>query len=225
MPALRGRIAGGASIVLLGAVPFVLYHLIVGYAPPWLIATVAATQIATIAWLASGKFAARYRAARYRAALVASLLAIAAALLLLSGWSAHTFGLVMAGCCHAIAYSSLLIWFATSLRPGGEPVVTVFARRLRQTMPDKVVRYTRLVTIAWCVFFTAQLAVSAALLVLAPTVIWSAFVTLLNVPLLVAMVLVEFGCRLILFRHEPHTGLMATVSALRRPRFMPVSRP
>ena len=39
-------------------------------------------------------------------------------------------------------------------------VVTGFARQIRRTMPDKVVRYTRLVTIAWCVFFATQLAVS-----------------------------------------------------------------
>jgi uncharacterized membrane protein len=220
MPARRGGIGGSASIVLLGAVPFVLYHVTVGHAPPWLVVAVAVTQIATIAWLASGTFA-----ARFRVAIVVSLLAVAAAISLLSGLSAHAFGLVMAGCCHAIAYSGLLVWFGTSLRPGREPVVTVLARRLRQTMPDKVVRYTRRVTIAWCLFFTAQLAVSAALLVLAPTVIWSAFVTLLNLPLLAAMVLAEFGCRLMLFRHEPHTGLTATLSALRRPRFMPVSRP
>ena len=32
---------------------------------------------------------------------------------------------------------------------------TGLARRMRQTMPAKVVGYTRTVTIAWCVFFAA----------------------------------------------------------------------
>jgi uncharacterized membrane protein len=112
-----------------------------------------------------------------------------------------------------------------SLRRGREPAVTGFARRLRRTMPDKVVRYTRQVTIAWCVFFAAQLGASAALLLMAPPAVWSAFVNLLNLPLLAAMVLAEFGCRLILFRHEPHTSLVDTIAALRHVRFTPAGRP
>ena len=92
-------------------------------------------------------------------------------------------------------------------------------------MPDKVVRYTRKVTIAWCVFFAAQLVVSLALLLLAPATIWSGFINLLNLPLIAAMVLAEFACRLVVFRHEPHTSLIDTLSAVRRARFMPASRP
>ena len=49
-------------------------------------------------------------------------------------------------------------------------------------MPDKVVRYTRQVTVAWCVFFATQLVVSAALLLAAPAGTWSAFVSLLSRP-------------------------------------------
>ncbi len=130
----------------------------------------------------------------------------------------------LGGICHDVAYASLLIWFGQSLRPGHEPVVTGFARQLRQTMPDKVVRYTRKVTYAWCAFFAAQLALSAILPLTAPIAAWSAFVPLLSLPLLVAMILAEFGVRMILFRHEPHTGLIASVLAVRRVRFAPASR-
>jgi uncharacterized membrane protein len=219
MPAERGG-AAGVSIILLGVAPFLFYHLTVGSASPWLVGAVAATQITTIAWLASVRWP-----IRYRVGLVISLLAVAALVAVLPGLSARAAALVMAGCCHAIAYSGLLIWFGASLRGGREPVITGFARRLRKIMPDKVVRYTRRVTAAWCVFFSAQLAASATLLVVAPLLVWSAFVNLLNLPLVATMVLAEFGCRLILFRHEPHTGLIATLSAVRRGRFIAAGRP
>ena len=153
------------------------------------------------------------------------MLAVGAAVMVFSKTPAHAVGLVMTGGCHAIAYATLLAWFAVSLRPGHEPVVTGIARRVRRTTPDKVLRYTRQVTVAWCVFFAAQLALSAALLLVAPVAVWSTFVTLLNLPLIIAMGLAEFGCRMILFRHEGHTSLVDTLSALRRARFMPASRP
>jgi uncharacterized membrane protein len=220
MPAESRGIAGGASIILLGTAPFLVYHGTFGVASAWLVGAVAAAQITTIAWLVTGKWA-----IRYRVSLAAGLLAIAAAVSVLPGLSALAVGLAMAGFGHAVAYSSLLIWFATSLRPGREPVVTGIARRVRRTMPDKVMRYTRRVTIAWCVFFAAQLVASATLLLTAPATVWSGFVTLLNLPLVTAMVLAEFGYRLILFRHEPHTGLIDTLSALRHTRFVRATRP
>jgi uncharacterized membrane protein len=76
-------------------------------------------------------------------------------------------------------------------------------------------RYTRQVTVAWCIFFAAQLAVSAGLLVLAPRPVWASFITLLNMPLVVTMVLAEFGLRMVLFRYEQRTGLLGTLAAMR----------
>jgi uncharacterized membrane protein len=186
--------------------------------PGWLVCGVAAIQIAAIVWMLSGGWA-----VRYRAPLIAG--SFAAAVLLLDRLPVRIGGLAAAGGCHAVAYTSLLIWFGTSLRSNREPLVSSFARRIRQTMPEKVVRYTRQVTIAWCLFFAGQLAVSAALLLLAPASVWSAFVTLLNLPLLAAMVLGEFGVRVVLFRHEPHSSLLGTVSAWRQARAAPAGRP
>jgi uncharacterized membrane protein len=159
-----------------------------------------------------------------RAILTVAALAVVAAAALASGLPIRSVGLAPGGICHAAAYSSLLIWFTRSLRPDREPVVTGFARRIRRTMPVEVVRYTRRVTIAWCVFFAAQLGMSAALLAVAPEAIWPAFVNLLNLPLIVAMVLAEFGCRLLVFRGEPHTSLIATLAGLRHIRGMPGGR-
>jgi uncharacterized membrane protein len=155
---------------------------------------------------------------------VAVSAAVAASVLSL-GVPVHSVALVAAGAFHTAAYASLLLWFAASLRLGQQPVITGFARRMRRTMPDEVVRYTRHATIAWCVFFTAQLAISAALLGGAPITVWSSFVNLWNAPLVVAMVLAEYACRWFMFPREQRTGLVATLTGLRQMRTSPNGSP
>jgi uncharacterized membrane protein len=181
---------------------------------------VAAVQVAAILWFLSKAWP-----LRHFLVLLAGIIAVAAAAVIALGLPPiRSAGLAVAGCCHTVAYISVLIWFATSLRPDHEPVVTSFARRVRRTMPDKVLRYTRHVTVAWCVFFGAQLVVSAGLLMLAPQAIWAGFVTLLNMPLIVTMVLAEFGVRMVLFRNEQRTGLLDTLAAMRHRRGPHVER-
>lgn len=218
MPAVSLRVAGGACIILLAA--FLVHALANQLAPAWLVGVAAVTQAILAAWLLSGKWPFHRRVLA-----LAAILALAAAATAFSGMPARAISLAVTGGCHAMAYAALLAWFGASLRPGHEPVVTRVARRVRRATPDKVLRYTRQVTIAWCVFFAAQLALSAALLLTASVAAWSTFVTLLNLPLIIAMGLAEFGCRMILFRHEGHTSLVDTLSALRRARFMPTGRP
>ncbi len=207
------RVLGAASLVLIVAAPLAVEAATWGSASPSVVRAVAAAQVAAIVWFLGRK------AERYRLALAVA----AAACVALSGmeWPARTIGLTVAGLCHAAAYGGLLAWFAASLRPGREPVVTGFARRMRRTMPDRVVRYTRKVTWAWCVFFAAELALSAGLLAWAPRAAWSGFVNLANLPAVAAMMLGEFACRFVLFRHEPRTSLAATLAGLRTFRSAP----
>jgi uncharacterized membrane protein len=94
---------------------------------------------------------------------------------------------------HAIAYISVLTVFATSLAPGHKPIVTIFAERSRGELPPSVALYTRRVT--WCVFCAGQLLGSLGLLLFAPAQVWSTFVNVLNLPLLVAMFCGEFAWR------------------------------
>jgi uncharacterized membrane protein len=224
MPVGRGGIASGrstvaAGVILVGIGPLVIYRVMAGAAPAWLIGVVIVAQVTTIAWLLSSKLA-----VPCRAGLIVATLAVIAAVVLVFGVPTRSVGLAVGGICHAAAYSGLLIWFAGSLRRDREPVVTGLARQMRRTMPVTVVRYTRLVTIAWCIFFGAQLGMSAALLAVAPQAVWWSFVNLLNVPLIMAMILAEFGCRLLLIRQEHRTGLIATLAGLRHIRGLPGSR-
>ena len=57
---------------------------------------------------------------------------------------------------HAAIYLALLALFGRTLRPGHEPLITRFARRVHGTLPPQLAAYTRRLTIAWCVFFGAQ---------------------------------------------------------------------
>lgn len=122
--------------------------------------------------------------------------------------------LAAAGLSHAMLYMALLTLFGTSLRPPRTPLVTVFARRINKAFHPGMEGYTRAATVAWCVFFAGQVAVSAALLLLMPEA-WRLFVTVLNLPLAVLMALAEYAVRRWRFRHETHTTLLATVRGVR----------
>ena len=112
-----------------------------------------------------------------------------------------------AGLPHALIYAALLVMFAATLRPGRDPLVTWLSRRMYAVVPEEMAVYTRRVTWAWCAFFAAQLAASLALLLLAPLVVWSFFVNVLNLPLLALMFIGEHTCRPFLLRNAPRHSL------------------
>lgn len=181
-------------------------HVTFATSVPRLLDALAVIQVGIVVWVLG-----RQARPALRIVLLATALLTVIATILGSGSAAPA----ITGACHTGAYLLLLAWFAGSLRQDREPVVTSLARRIRASMPDTVVRYTRQVTIAWCVFFAAQIATSAALLLLAPRPVWLTFVTVLNLPLLAAMTVAEFAVRCSLFRHEPRTGLRRTLTAMR----------
>ena len=80
-------------------------------------------------------------------------------------------------------------------------MVTRVARRVHGALPPDMERFTRNVTIAWCVFFAAQLMASGLLYAFAPLELWSAFVNLLNLPLLGLMFAGQW-----LYRNLRHPG-------------------
>jgi uncharacterized membrane protein len=112
---------------------------------------------------------------------------------------------------HAAAYGFLLWWFGRTLRDGREPLVTRIALRVHGALMPKIHTYTRQVTVAWCLFFAAQLAVSLILFVFAPLEIWSIFV-MVNLPLVVLMFAGEYLVRVL--RHPDHPR--ATVGSMLR---------
>jgi uncharacterized membrane protein len=98
---------------------------------------------------------------------------------------------------HLAVYLLLLAWFGASLRPGREPLVTCMARHVHESLSPELLAYTRRVTVAWCMFFLAMAVVSVALFAWAPIGAWSAFVNLLNLPLVIAMFVGEYLWRVL----------------------------
>jgi len=104
-------------------------------------------------------------------------------------------------------YVSLLAGFALTLRPGHEALITSMARRMHGNIPEEMATYTRKVTIAWCIFFATQLVLSVTLFCFAPLTVWSFFVNILDIPLVVAMFAAEYAVRLRCLRDPPRHSL------------------
>ncbi len=122
--------------------------------------------------------------------------------------------LAAAGLSHAMLHAGLLALFTASLLSRRTPLVTRFARRLNPAFHPGMEGYTRAVTLAWCLFFAAQLAASAVLLPLAPDA-WRRFVMVLSLPLAGLMALAEYGVRRWRFRREAHTPLRTMIRGVR----------
>lgn len=122
--------------------------------------------------------------------------------------------LAAAGLSHAMLHTGLLALFAVSLMAGRTPLVTLLAQRLNPAFHPGMESYTRAVTLAWCLFFAAQLTASAVLLQLAPDT-WRLFVMVLSLPLAALMALAEYGVRRWRFRFEAHTPLLTMIRGVR----------
>jgi uncharacterized membrane protein len=78
--------------------------------------------------------------------------------------------------------------------------------------------YTRKLTIAWCVFFAAQLAGSAVLLHLGWLEGWSLFINVLNLPLCGLMFVADYLYRVVRYRDWPQSSIANVIRAYARDR-------
>jgi uncharacterized membrane protein len=118
---------------------------------------------------------------------------------------------------HALINLSLLGVFARTLAARREPLITGFARRIHGTVPVYIESYTRHVTQAWCVFFAAQILLSAGLFIFAALDIWSLFVNVLTLPLIVLMFVSEYGYRRVRFPNFSHVSIWQGIQAFVNP--------
>lgn len=134
-------------------------------------------------------------------------LAVAGALLYYMLASRHMrVGLIAVdGILHA-SLNLLLCWFfGRTLFGGREPLISHISRRVHDGLDPNVAVYTRRATIAWTIFFGAQVAGSALLYLFAPIPAWSFFINVLNTPLLVLMFVAEYVTRMSL--HPDHARI------------------
>ena len=119
----------------------------------------------------------------------------------------------VSGMSHAAAYLFLLGYFGRTLARGREPIITRFARSVHGTLLPGMELFTRNLTIAWCIFFAAQLIASALLFAFAPLDAWSAFINLLNLPLLALMFVGQLIYKRFRYPEFPRASIMQAVQA------------
>ena len=119
----------------------------------------------------------------------------------------------VSGISHATAYLFLMWYFGRTLVRGREPIITRFSRSVHGQMPPAMERFTRKVTIAWCVFFASQLIASALLFAFTPLNAWSLFINLLNLPLLAFMFLGQMVYRRVRHPDYPRASIWRALEA------------
>jgi len=119
----------------------------------------------------------------------------------------------VSGIYHAAAYLFLLWYFGRALVRGREPIITRFTRSVHGTLQPGMELFTRKLTIAWCLFFAAQLIVSALLFAFAPLHVWSLFINLLNLPLLALMFAGQLVYRMVRHPDYPRASVWQAIEA------------
>lgn len=117
---------------------------------------------------------------------------------------------------HVSMYALLGVAFGRTLRSGRTPMVTGLARIVHRTLSPALIRYTRSVTWAWTLYFAGVSGLSLLLFWLAPIAIWSAFATLLDIPLLALMFVGEYAVRCCVLPAEDRAGPLDAIRAYRQ---------
>jgi uncharacterized membrane protein len=117
---------------------------------------------------------------------------------------------------HAGVYALLCVAFGRTLQTGRTPMVTGFARIVHRTLSPALVSYTRSVTWAWSIYFGTISGLSLLLFWLAPVAIWSAFASLLGIPLLVLMFVGEYAVRCYVLPVADRAGPLEAIRAYRQ---------
>jgi len=117
----------------------------------------------------------------------------------------------VSGIPHAAAYLFLLWYFGRTLARGREPLISRFARSMHGALDPEMARFTRTVTLAWCLFFAVQLIASALLFAFAPLGAWSLFINVLNLPQVALMFVGQFAYRMIRYPDYPRVSLWQAI--------------
>ncbi len=133
------------------------------------------------------------------------------AFLLLAYWMTaghERFGAIaLSGSAHAALNLFLMGFFGRTLLPGREALITQITRRVNGGVQPDIARYTRHVTLAWTVYFGAQVMLSLLLYLFAPLMVWLTFINLMGWPLLVVMFGLEYLWRITRYPHHPRTSI------------------
>lgn len=117
----------------------------------------------------------------------------------------------------SVVIPAMLAWFfASTLRPGRESLITAVARAARPDTPDYLLRYSRTLTALWASLFAAMALWDALLAAFAPRSWWSVMANLANYFLVGAFVVGEYIFRRLRFREYSHPGFVEYVRIVAR---------
>jgi uncharacterized membrane protein len=114
---------------------------------------------------------------------------------------------------HVVTNLIFAWFFGQTLLAPRTPLITGFAQSIHGQLPETIQRYTRGVTIAWTLFFLAQIAVSLIIFYLFSLETWSLFANVLNWPLVILMFAGEYICRKIMNPDFQHAGIKESIVA------------
>ena len=103
-------------------------------------------------------------------------------------------------------YLALLALFAGTLRAGGDPLISRFARMEQGELTAELSIYTRRLTVIWCVFFAGMACLSLGLALWAPFQVWFLHTFFLSYLLIALLFLGEFAYRRWRYPHYRHAG-------------------
>ena len=186
------------SVLLLAcAWPLSLHYAIIFAAPEWPArVTAAAMALGALIWaIADGRPAAAIPAA---------------GIVMLVGATVLYAPLILLFAPQVVINGALAVFFGASLRPGREPVISVFAR-LEQggALPPDLACHARSVTWIWTLLLAAIATLALALAIWASLETWSLFANVVDYALIAALFVGEYFYRRVRFRHYRHASLAA----------------
>ncbi len=98
--------------------------------------------------------------------------------------------------------SFFIVYFAKTLLPGKEPLVTKIARIIFQDDGPEIAAYTRQVTWMWTCFLVILLVQTIGLSLFAPIELWSLFANILNYLFMSLLFIIEYVYRQIRFGYR-----------------------
>lgn len=105
-----------------------------------------------------------------------------------------------------LVYCALLLFFASTLRPGRVPLISRFARMEQGELSAELHAYTRRLTLVWCVFFAAMAGLAMGVAAWAPLWVWSLHTFFFSYLLIAMLFLGEYVYRRWRYPHYRHAS-------------------
>ena len=120
------------------------------------------------------------------------------------------------GALHALPNLFLMWFFGRTLQKGREPLITQISRRINGDVKPDILIYTRHVTLAWSIYFASQVCISLLLYLFTPLSVWSLFINVLTLPMLMLMFAGEYIWRITRYPHHTHASILKAIRVYTR---------